>query len=866
MKIAFVALVLFAWGGVMVCQSGPAAVTGNAKVDRLLVQMTLAEKIAMIHGSPEDASTSQGQPGYLSGLPRLGIPPLRLVDGPPGVLTKVWSTGMTSTMGLAATFSRDDARQNGIVIGSDARALGQDIVLEPFLNLARDFTFTRAYNTYGEDPLLTGQIGAAVVAGIQSRGVMAAAKHYTAFDGSANVVVDAQTLHEIYVAPFADAVDAGIASVLCSSNKINGPYSCGSDATLRTILKGELGFKGFVIPDFEGTHSTLYINEGLDLEMPGGVEGVNNGRGGYFLGTVGPPPAASGRGRAGEPVEAPLGMLHAVETGKVQEATITAAVGRILVQMDRFGYLDKPPSHEPVPEDAAFNAPVLQKTAEDAAVLLKNVGGALPLTAGDLNTAVLIGPGALQSVAIGLPGGKGPGIPSRQMGPLAAIAKITGRNMAFAVANDMTGTAIPASALAIVRKGSAGGQTETDARLDFTTSGGNALPAGSSWTWSGTLTVPSDGAYTIALQALGTAATMSLDGEAILRTATPSPGRAGALLHPNQDSVLPTSDGLDNARTTLNLKAGPHALSVTATGERAGHPVQIRLAWVTPERRKADYDAAVQAARDAARRGGKAVVFAWGRDRPNVFQLADDQDRLIEDVAAANPNTIVVLNTSLPVAMPWLDKVKAVVEMWWPGDEGGPATANILLGRANPAGRLPFTWPVSLDQTVANDRSHPERSSRGVSGVTTYSEGIFMGYRWFDKQGLKPLFPFGHGLSYTSFVYSRPRIARASDGGLDVSFSLRNAGKVGGDEVAQVYLGAPKQADGEAQFAVRALAGFERVRVDAGRSKNVVVHVPLRRLQYWSAKTGEWVTAKGERTVSVGTSSRDVRLTERVRP
>ena len=273
----------------------------QTRVAKLVGQMTLPEKIALIHGVPEDPSTSQGQPGYVPGVPRLGIPSLRLVDGPPGVLTRVWSDGMPATMALAATFSREDARRNGVLIGADARALGQDIVLEPFLNLVRDFGFARAYNSYGEDPLLAGQIGAALVTGIQSRGVMSAAKHYTAFDGGSDVAVDPQTLHEIYVAPFADAVGAGIASVLCSSNRINGAYSCGSGATLNTILKSELGFKGFVITDFEGTHSTLYINEGLDLEMPGDAEGATLARGGYFR--ANPPPAATNpgpaRGRAG---------------------------------------------------------------------------------------------------------------------------------------------------------------------------------------------------------------------------------------------------------------------------------------------------------------------------------------------------------------------------------------------------------------------------------------------------------------------------------------------------------------------------------------------------------------------------------------
>ncbi len=872
--------------GMLLSQSGKPGgappVTGNPKVDSLLAQMTLAEKISMIHGSPEDPSTSQGQPGYVAGVPRLGIPPLRLVDGPAGVLTKVWSTGMTSTMGLAATFSREDALHNGEVIGGDARALGEDVVLEPFLNLLRDLTSARGYNTYGEDPVLAGQIGAAVVTGIQSRGVMSAAKHYTAFDGGTNVAVDAQTLHEIYVAPFADAVAAGIAAILCSSNTINGPYSCGSGATLNTILKGELAFKGFVIPDFQGTHSTLYINEGLDLAMPGGVEGVTTGVGGYFLATtpIASASPAPGRGRAGGggrgptggmpeersmntaaggggrgpavEAELPIGMLHAVETGQVKEATITAAVGRILGRMDKFGFLDQPPSHEVAPENYAFNEPVLLKTAEDAAVLLRNRDDVLPLTVGDLDSVAFIGPGAGQTVAIGLPGGKGPGIPSHQTGTVAAIAKITGKDVTFAVANDMTGTAIPASALAL---------SPGDAPLDFTTSNGRALPAGTSRNWSGKLNVSADGVYTLALQVLGAAASLTLDGQVVLRTGTPAPGR-GAILHPNQDSILPTVDGLDNSRTLMTLKAGPHDVAVTATGEQAGTPVQIRLAWVTPEQRQANYDAAIAAAKSAR----KAVVFAWGRDRPEPFHLPGDQDKLIADIAAVNPNTIVVLNTSLPVAMPWLEKVKAVVQMWWPGDEGGPATADILLGRANPSGRLPFTWPQSLDQMVANDPAHPERSSRGVEGKTTYSEGIFMGYRWFDRQKLTPLFPFGYGLSYSTFVYSKPKVVRASDGGLDVSFSLRNAGKAAGDEVAQVYLGPPAETPGGAQFAVRALATFDRVRLEAGQSKNLTMHVPLRRLQYWSASEAKWVTANGARPVYVSASSRDVRLTVNGKP
>ncbi len=255
--------------GLALAQDTVPVVTGNARVDKLLSQMTLEEKIAMIHGDPEPPETDQGQPGFLRGIPRLGIPSLRMADGPPGVLTRVPSTGPTSTMGLAATFSREDAEQNGVVVGRDAQAQGIDVILQPFINIDRDITFGRGYNTYGEDPVLTGQIGAAFIRGAQRQGIMAQAKHYVAYDGGDDNIVDQQTLHEIYVAPFVDAVDAGVSSIMCSYNKVNGPYACGNPETQIKILKGEMGFKGFITSDWGATHATDFINHGLDLEMPG---------------------------------------------------------------------------------------------------------------------------------------------------------------------------------------------------------------------------------------------------------------------------------------------------------------------------------------------------------------------------------------------------------------------------------------------------------------------------------------------------------------------------------------------------------------------------------------------------------------------
>jgi len=294
---------------------------------------------------------------------------------------------------------------------------------------------------------------------------------------------------------------------------------------------------------------------------------------------------------------------------------------------------------------------------------------------------------------------------------------------------------------------------------------------------------------------------------------------------------------------------------VTVSPDSSHAEVQLRLNWYTPDQRKADYASAVNAARHAKR----AVVFAWARVNP-VFQLPGDQNQLIEDVAAVNPNTIVVLNTSQPVALPWIDKVKAVLQMWWPGDEGGWSTANLLLGKTSPAGRLPVSWGHRLEDYPATDPRFPERGALGVNGKTTYSEGLDVGYRWFEHEKREPLFAFGFGLSYTKFDYSQLEVQRASDGGLDVSATIHNTGAVDSDEVPQVYLGAPEKIPAGVHFALHTLGGFDRVHLGAGQSTRVILHVPQRQLQYWSTAEDKWVTASGKRVVSMGLSSRELLL------
>src|SRR5215467_10304702 len=445
------------------------------------------------------------------------------------------------------------------------------------------------------------------------------------------------------------------------------------------------------------------------------------------------------------------------------------------------------------------------------------------------------------------------------MKKFAPDAKIT-----LAMDDDMTGAPIPASMLS--HDGTPGllrtyksGATQVDPILDFTKKSASPLAANAEMTWTGTLTAPTAGSYWIYLQLLGAAGKVSIDGKRVAGANGMRGGVHGDTVLGGKDGLMPTTDGLDNLRVAIDLAAGAHSLAVSVEGDTSNDPEQIRLAWMTPEQRKADHESAIAAAKAAK----TAVVFAWSRGKPD-FALPGGQDQLIDEVASVNPNTIVVLNVSQPIAMPWLNRVKAALLMWWPGDEGGWATANILLGKVNPAGRLPFTWAKRLEDYAATDPAHPERSAKGVNGVTTFSEGVNVGYRWFDKQKTSPLFPFGFGLSYTKFEYSELKVVPAADGGLDVSFQVRNTGSVAGDEVPQVYLGPPSQRPKGADFAVHALAAFDRVHLDAGQSQAISVHVPLRRLEYWSSTENKWIKATGARDVLVGGSSRELPLSSKV--
>lgn len=820
----------FAMAGTALAQA--TAEQFSPRVRSLLEAMTLAEKADLITGANDPEY--QGQSGYAPGLPRLKIPPLRWGNGPVGIEVEADATAIPGGLPLAATFDTDLSRRVGALLGREARALNVDVLNGPQLDVARNPLWGRNSTSLGEDPLLAGRLGAAQVEGIQAQGVLATPKHFFAYTQRQFVrsstrqdaipydfIIDSRALREIYLPSFEAAAKAGTASFMASHMIVNGQYGSENKFHLTEILRDEFGWDGFVVSDWHGTHSSYSLVAGVDVEMPGyGIEGAK--RRPYYFGDK---------------------LVAEVKAGRITQALVDRAAGRVLGQMEKFGFLDGTRVQRPHVIDVEAGAQLAREVATEGAVLLKN-DGILPLRLKRNSAPVLIGPTAGQ-LAVGAGNGRAYGFEAREISPLAAMRRIAPRTV-YAVGGSTTGVAI---ATALTRTSKAG--VSIDQTLDFVAD--KALPPRTEASWTGTLSVPETGTYLLMIQSWGATAALKVDG--VQKAASAEVGTHGFAR--KWTSLTPTTDGLDNGQVTVRLEAlRSYQIDVQAKGS-GDAPVQVRLAWVTPQMRRTHIADAAKVARGAE----AAVVFAWAESGEDVdadarLALPNNQDELIEAVAAANPNTVVVLNSGGPVRMPWLSRVRAVLLTWYPGQEGGWATADLLSGRAAPSGRLPISFPVSMEDTPTGDPKHPERSV-GVDRKVIQSEGLFIGYRYFDRNNISPLFPFGHGLSYTDFAYSDLKIGE-TQGGIDVEFTVKNTGSRAGAEIPQIYLGAPES---DVPMPPKALAGFTRVELAPGKADRVRVHVPDRQLMYWSVEERNWTKPAGRRPIYVGASSRDIRLT-----
>ena len=808
---------------------------------RLLVdQMTLDEKVNEVHGAgyPLFSDPTAGYAGKIPGNERLGIPTVYLADSPLGVGNN--STGVTQwadTAALASTWDTRIAHRYGLAYGAEQAGKGHNVALAPTINILRLPTWGRAPETFSEDPYLTGQQAAAEIRGIQHNHVIATAKHFVANNqeverSSINVVVSDKARKEIYEPAFRAAVKAGVGAIMCSYNRIGGDYACENARELIGTLRRAWHFDGMVMSDWGALHSTVEAaRSGLDLEMPGGDDNnpIDQIFGTYFNSR----------------------LKAAVRSGDVTTAQLNRMVRHVLTAMFRVGLFDHPTPDPATVIDTNVSTPAHQelstRIATHGSVLLKNRGRTLPLSSRISGSIAVIGDAAKNPLTTG--GGSATVTPSAPVvTPLAGITGRAGASTSVTYAQGTLGTdplpAVPASAFgdgltatyyASADLSGAPIKTQTIRKLDYN---GDPAAVGTTTVWSarytGTLTAPATGSYRFSLQA-GAHVTVYIDGR---RTVAFKP------------TFEPTRNGL------IHLSAGAHRIRVVVT-PYLHQPVTVEAYTVTPGLHlgwQPQEDRLVTAAAEAAHAADVAVVVASapaseGWDR-STLALPADQNRLISSVAAANPHTIVVLNTASAVTMPWLSKVAGVIEVWFPGQTAGTAIAQVLFGDVNPSGKLPVTFPAS-------DRQGPARTRSEYPGDGTnvyYREGTRIGYRWYDATHQRPLFPFGFGLSYTTFRFSRLHVTRTRHG-YSITAQVTNTGSRPGAEVAQLYVGAPRAA----HEPVRQLEAYRKVRLDPGQTSTVHLRLARHQLTAWNPGSG-WRVTPGTYRLYVGDSSQSLPL------
>jgi beta-glucosidase len=752
------------------------------------------------------------------------VPAIRMSDGPAGVRGTSWtgppSLSFPCGAALGATFDPALVAEIGGALARECIARGVNVLLGPTVNLARTPIGGRNFECFGEDPVLTAELAVAYIEGLQRFGVAACVKHFVANDTeferlTVSVEADEETLRELYFVPFEAAVArAAVRCVMAAYNRLHGTFCSEHEWLLADVLRGDWGFDGVVMSDWHGCHSGApSLRAGLDVEMPG-------------------PPVHRGAGLAEE-----------IAAGAASPEDLDRAAGNI-VRLAAWSTAGQATAGDVGHADTEAARALIRRAEVAAMVLLKNEGGLLPLGLTTPRLA-LIGPNAALGQTQG--GGSAQVRPERVVGPLEALRR-RGYDVSFEPGG-FVGRTLPvlhADGTFAVELTDASGRSATitgtqlkwlwqqppvgddGGRLDGFDFGGRA---------HGTFVPDESGTWEIGALSVG-ASTLRIDGDVVVEIPA---GESGGIFFGRAGPEQRTKIELEAGRpydVELDYPYAPgdvfRGFSVGARHVPSGDPIG-RAAEVA-----AGADAAVVIV------GTDEYFETEGEDR-TTLALPGEQDLLVSAVAAANPNTVVVLNSGSPVTMPWLDDVAAVIQLWFPGQELGDALADVLSGDAEPGGRLPVTFPCDLDDTPAAPY-YP-----AVDGRSVYGERQLIGYRWFDRTGVEPLFPFGHGLGYTTFSISSAGISGAPGDGVTVTVDVTNTGERAGGEVVQVYV---EPAEGDPLRPVRQLAGFRRVYLDPAATERIDIEVPRRPFEIW--RDGTWVPAAGSFRLLVGRSSRDL--------
>jgi len=808
-------------------------------VEELPGQMTLQEKVALLAGTHD---------WYTVPVERLGIPSLKMTDGPNGARGAGGFTGgvkaacFPAEISLASTWNIDLLERIGQALAREAQMKGAQVLLAPTVNIQRSPLGGRNFECFSEDPYLSARLAVAYITGLQREGVGASIKHYVCNDEeferfSISSEVRERALREIYLLPFRAAVrETQPWTIMAAYNLVNGIPASENSYLLTEVLRQEWGFDGVVVSDwfFSVKSTAASVNAGLDLEMP------------------------SPRWRGEK-------LLEAVERGEVTETTIDTSVRRLLQLLAKAGLFEHT---EQVPEqalDLPEHRALIREAGAEGIVLLKNERNLLPLQREHFTSLAMIGPNARVAQIMG--GGSAQVNAHYAVTPLDSIMAKVGDHVTVRYEQGCINyKLLPLLDSELLLAGTEG--TEHGLAIEFFNtldlegppvqreiqpkselSWFGEMPAGVnpqqfSLRATGRFTPQESGAYTFGLISIGRSR-LSIDGQKVIENWIEQT-HGGDFL----------GMGGKEVQATVTLEAGRAYLLTLELAKSEAVPLgAIHLGCLPPE--PADTIERAVALAAAADVAIVCVGFGgeWqseGSDRANM-DLPGKQDALVEQVAAANPRTIVVLNTGSPITMPWLDKVGAVVQAWYPGQECGNAIADVLFGDTNPSGKLPQTFPVRLEDNPAY------LDFPGENGKVYYGEGLFVGYRSYDKKKIAPLFPFGFGLSYTIFSYSSLHLSARQigpDDTLQVSIDITNTGQRTGKEIVQVYV---RDEQANLQRPEKELKAFAKVQLEPGERKTVMLSLGRDALAYYDDLAHEWVAEAGEFEVLVGASSQDIR-------